>query len=222
MLWDIDGTLVDTHGHGKRAFVLALERTWGISDDLADIRFGGATDLGVLAQLRRRLALDPARDARFFTVLESTLVEVLAETPARALKNARETVRALAARGAAQALVTGNARACAFVKLRAAGIDVDPLAHGGGFGDEHADRDELARRALARARERVVASGAGDGGAAFTRVVLVGDTPSDVGAARAIGAVSVAVATGGFSRAELAAAGADVVVDALDVAQVLA
>ena len=46
-------------------------------------------------------------------------------------------------------------------------------------------------------------------------VVVVGDTPSDIKAARAISARAVAVTTGHYTRAQLEDAGADVVVDTL-------
>ena len=53
--------------------------------------------------------------------------------------------------------------------------------------------------------------------------MLIGDTPLDIEAARLTGARSVGVASGGFSLAELAAAGADAVLPGLaDTARVLA
>ncbi len=206
MLWDIDGTLVDVHGSGRRAFALALERTWGVKDDLAGVRFAGATDLGVLSALRGRggLALDPAHDGRFFEVMCATLAELLAAAPADARPGAVAAVDALHARGAVQGLVTGNGRRCAYEKLRSAGLDGARFGFGG-FGDEHADREELAVRALARA----------PGGGAGAHVFLVGDTPSDIRAARRIGAVAVAVAGFAYDRSALAAAGADHVLDDL-------
>jgi phosphoglycolate phosphatase-like HAD superfamily hydrolase len=202
VLWDIDGTLVDVRGAGRRSFALALEKAWGVVDDLAGVKFAGATDLMVLEELRARLALDPSGDARFFDAMARILGEQLASSPALALPGAIDVVTALRSRGAAQGLVTGNAARCAFTKLQSAGIDTAAFV-AGGYGDEHADRMELAVRAKSRCGER------------FDRVVLVGDTPSDVKAAKHIGAVAVGVVGRAYSREQLSAAGADVVIDSL-------
>jgi len=98
-------------------------------------------------------------------------------------------------------LVTGNIESCARIKLRQFNL------HGhfvlGAFGDEHADRVEIARLALGRLREAL------DPGARLRACYLVGDTPFDIAAASTIGAVSVAVATGMFDRDTLRQAGAD-------------
>jgi phosphoglycolate phosphatase-like HAD superfamily hydrolase len=202
VLWDIDGTLVDVRGAGRRSFALALEKAWGVVDDLAGVKFAGATDLMVLEELRARLAIDPEGDARFFDAMAKTLVEQLALTPALALPGAVDAVAKFRARGDVQGLVTGNAERCAYTKLTSAGLDKASFT-AGAFGDEHADRMELAVRAKSRC------------GSTFARVMLIGDTPSDIKAARHIGAVAVGVVGRAFDRKQLSAAGADVVVDSL-------
>ena len=209
VLWDIDGTLVDVKGAGRRAFIHGIERAWGVIDDLADVSFAGATDLGVLAMLRQRLHLPEERTRAFFEHMTEALERNLlataqraAEGTAVAVAGAVEVVRALALHeGVVQGLVTGNARATAFVKLRHAGV---PHEHFfvGAFGDEHADRCELAKRALEQA---------GD----VRRVVLVGDTTNDVKAAKSIGATAVALSRRPTERDALAQAGADHVIDEL-------
>ena len=79
----------------------------------------------------------------------------------------------------------------------------------GGYGDDHHDRDEVARAALAAVQEMV--------GDAIDprRVWVIGDTPYDIRCARAIGARAVAVLTGWHTREELLACGPDVLLDDL-------
>src|SRR5262249_35798153 len=68
----------------------------------------------------------------------------------------------------------------------------------GGFGCDAEDRAELLAVGAAR--------GAARKGARMEecRLVVIGDTPRDIAAAKAIGAESIAVATGPFSPTELA------------------
>jgi phosphoglycolate phosphatase len=210
VLFDIDGTLLDVRGAGRRAFAAALRETWGVDDELHDVRFAGATDRGVLQQLRGRHTLDEAREADFFRAMERTLSAALVAEPPFVYDGVVRCLTRLAGDGDVMlGLVTGNALRCAQVKLERAGLDRS-IFDVGGYGDEHDDRDELARLAVARARH---ARGLHDVG--FTSITLVGDTPNDIRAARAIGAVAVAVTTGHFDRAALVDAGADVVVDDL-------
>jgi phosphoglycolate phosphatase len=214
VLWDIDGTLVDVKGAGRRSFIHAIEKAWGIVDDIADVKFGGATDLGVLTQLRQRLHLPEEHTQAFFEHMTAHLEASLAPrvgddgaavcTGAVAVPGAVQAVRVLHARGdVVQGLVTGNARSTAFVKLRAAGIDPAPFV-AGGYGDEHPDRNELARRALTRFPTKP------------ERIVLIGDTPRDVEAAKTIGALAIAIARRAEDHALLRDSGADHVVERID------
>lgn len=215
VLWDIDGTLVDVKGAGRRAFIHGIERAWGVVDDLADVNFAGATDLGVLASLRLRLPLPEEHTPSFFLHMAEALERGLAAAAqqprgtsaasAVAVAGAVEVVLALQRRGdIVQGLVTGNARATAFVKLRHASVPHEQFSVGA-FGDEHADRCELANRAFQRARRA----------APVDRVVLIGDTVNDVRAARSVGAVAVALLRRPHERGALVEAGADHILDQL-------
>ncbi len=214
VLFDIDGTLLDTRGAGRRSFARAIRRLFGGDDDLADVRFAGGTDLDLFEQVARRMGRipDAANTAAFFGLLPGLLREEFAREAPRVYPGVRELLRALdGCAGVTMGLVTGNIESCAWVKLEACGI----RAHFelGAFGHEHADRREIARLA----RRRAERSGA------CSRCVLIGDTPADIAAARAIDAESIAVATGGFSAAELRGAGAAHVLETLsDVSAVTA
>lgn len=206
VLFDIDGTLVDVKGAGRRSFIRALKETWDVDDALDDVKFGGATDLGVLAQLRKRLHLPDAHDRAFFRAMSAVLLAELQKDRPHVYAGVHDCLaRLVADDGTLLGFVTGNAMRCAHVKVEQAGIDFTEFDVGG-YGDEHADRNELAALAKARAER---AHGA------FERVVLIGDTPSDIFAARSIGARAVGVTTGHAPRTALVDAGADVVLDSL-------
>ncbi len=116
-----------------------------------------------------------------------------------------------------QALLTGNIRALAEVKLAALGLSGHLDFDVGAYGDVHEVRSELVGPAR---RKAALAYGADFGGEA---TVLVGDTPLDIEAALVTGARAVGVATGHFSVAELNAAGAHAVLpDLTDTGRVLA
>jgi phosphoglycolate phosphatase-like HAD superfamily hydrolase len=108
-------------------------------------------------------------------------------------------------------LATGNFRRSAMMKLEYCGIR--SFFRGGGFGEDSELRSEVVALAIRRLGGR-------PGGR--NPIYVVGDTPIDVEAAKANGAVAVAVTTGTSSAEELARAGADAVFpDLSDVASVL-
>ncbi len=206
VLLDIDGTLVDVKGAGRRSFIRAMREVWQVDDALDDVKFGGATDLGVLAQLRQRLTLDAQHDRRFFRAMAEVLLAELQRDKPRVYDGVHDYLqRCIDDDSVGLGFVTGNAMRCAHVKVEQAGIDFTEFDVGG-YGDEHHDRNVLAAMAKERA-ERAWGS--------FERVLLIGDTPSDILAARSIGAHAVGVTTGHAPRDALVAAGADLVVDSL-------
>jgi phosphoglycolate phosphatase-like HAD superfamily hydrolase len=103
--------------------------------------------------------------------------------------------------GVVQGLGTGNFRCTGEAKLQHYGIAAHFPGVVGGFGEDHEQRDELIRIGIGRLRD----------GRANTRVVVIGDTPHDVAAAKANGAYALAVATGRDSGDNLRACGADAV-----------
>jgi len=172
------------------------------------VPFGGMTDRAIVRAGLRALgepAEGPAAEAAIDAVLAGylpILADELAATPGIRLHPGVSAALDAAAsrRGVAVGLGTGNIRPGALLKLGRVGI-ADRFAFGG-FGSDHEDRATLlaigAARGAARlgcARERC-------------RVVVVGDTPRDVVAARAIGAESLVLATSGFTEVALRSSGA--------------
>lgn len=210
-IWfDIDGTLLHTRvGHG--AFQKALLEVYGWEDDMSSVRFAGNTDLRVLMDMVEKYGACPEssreKHGDFFAVMTRHLDEGLHREKPEPVPGAPELVQRLQqCPQVVFGLITGNARACAEAKLRHAGYP--DLFHHGGFGDEHPDRDVLARRARERLTERHT-------GTAFTPGLVIGDTPRDIQAAKSIGARALAVASGSYDAPALLAAGADHVVEHL-------
>lgn len=206
LLFDIDGTLLRTRGAGRDALDEAFRTVLGWEDATAGISLAGATDGGIVAGVAARFGVRWSEGPPPFdvdavrTAYLAALARRLAE-PGRVERcpGAREILDALDGR-AHLALLTGNWRAGAALKLGAAGLDIPWID--GAFGDDHADRNCLVPVARARADAA---------GIRYRRVVVIGDTPADIACARAGGAVAVAVETGFASREDLARAGADLV-----------
>jgi phosphoglycolate phosphatase-like HAD superfamily hydrolase len=217
VLFDIDGTLMDFHGAGRKSFVQALEKVFGWRDDIAYIQFHGNTDLNVLREIfvRHGAELTTEKQRQFFAALAVELEQLALEASTTRHPGVAELLQALAAdERVALGIVTGNIEATARIKLRK--VDLHHHFPHGGYADEHPDRADIARQALVRLRAALPP------GTDFSAVWIVGDTPFDVAAATTIGARSLAVATGRYSVAELHAAGADSVLENLaDTAVVL-
>ena len=204
VLFDIDGTLLDVHGAGRQAFSNALRTVFGWDDDLAHIRFAGATDLDLLRRIMGRHGQmpSPADEERFFQQLPLALEDTLQRTQVTLYPGVRDLLAILGKYPhVLVGLVTGNIESCARIKLER--FDLHDHFMLGAFGHEHAERDQIAGLALMRAKQRLKP------GQQIRRRFLIGDTPSDIRAAAAIGAVSIAVATGSHTLRELEEAGAD-------------
>jgi phosphoglycolate phosphatase-like HAD superfamily hydrolase len=186
VLWDIDGTLVDSAGHGRHAFEEAFEAVVGGVPEWVD--YAGRTDHQIaLSMLNGSSEHLPALLEQLAARLEPRKELIAAE--GRVYPGVRETLAALhEADGVVNSLLTGNVEANAAVKVGAFGLDRWLDFEAGAYGsDPHERRSDL----VAIARERAAARYGEPTGA-----VLVGDTPLDVAAAREAGARAVAVAIG--------------------------
>ena len=222
VLWDIDGTLVDTSGHGRDAFVDAFTQVLGRPTTLGDISMSGRTDHSIALEMLQINGEEPGdeRLPEIFTALNGALNERREgiARDGRVMPGVPQVIAALAARDdVAQSLLTGNIEPNAHVKLDALGLDGLLDMEIGGYGSDSGIRPELVDVALHKARKlRGLHVGAAD-------TVLIGDTPLDVHAAHQNGARAVAVATGRFTVQELLDTGAEAVLpDVSDVDRALA
>ena len=201
ILFDIDGTLLSTGGAGQRAMERALHTAFDLDDHAHDIPAAGRTDRAITQDLFQLhgIADETANRTRFWDEYLQHLPGTLAELDGRVLPGVFELLEILVQRGdTAVGLLTGNLQRGAALKLRH--YRLDHHFRFGGYGDEHFHRDDVARLALLEASRFL------DRNLSPESISVVGDTPSDVRCARAIGARAVAVTTGMYTRSELQSA----------------
>ena len=215
MLWDVDYTLVSADGLGTRLYEVVFREMFG-RELTAVAPKAGRTDRAIIGDTLALAGAPLSAVGPFLAALEQVASAGAVPGPVRPLPGAAAAIAALAAAGVRQSVLTGNVRALAALKLGRAGLRDHLDLPAGAYGDVHEVRAELVTAARRAARQ---AYGTDFPGAA---TVLVGDTPLDVEAALGTGARAVAVATGSYGAAELAAAGAHVVLpDLTDTARVV-
>ena len=205
ILFDVDGTLIDTAGAGRRAIESAFAEIFGldgVARRAAKVPFAGMTDLTIFRTLAEAVGIDAgeqeARRERLHQAYYRALTDEMARRDPR--RRVLPGVDALLAvlrplRGVYLGLLTGNLERGARIKLEPFGLN--RYFPGGGFGSDDAERREVARRAH-RKLSRLF-------GIPFepAQVVVVGDTEHDVRCARANGFRAVAVDSGWVPRDEL-------------------
>jgi phosphoglycolate phosphatase-like HAD superfamily hydrolase len=205
-LFDIDGTLIGGDGSGRRAFERACAEVLHVEHALSHIQLDGMTDPLILEAAFAEHAGRPPTAAEINGIL-SAYVQYLEDEVARGRYHIKpavdETLSFLESRGSGVGigLATGNLETGARIKLSRG--DLWKRFPFGGFGSDAGERAELVRVAIRRGQSRLGRT------LAREEVIVIGDTPKDVAAAHAAGAVAVGIATGGHTVDELRACGAD-------------
>jgi HAD superfamily hydrolase (TIGR01549 family) len=200
ILFDIDGTLVDSTYHHALAWHRAFRRydvpapMWRVH---RAIGMGG--DKLVAHVAGDDVEHDRGDDLR--SAWEEEYAELIDEVPV--LSGATDLVKQLAAAGHTVALASSGAERFSKVAVELLGIgdDIAAMTNSDDAEDSKPDPD-----ILGATLDRL---------GAVEAAVFLGDTPYDVEAAERLGLGCVAVLTGGFSRAELERAGAALVVEDL-------
>jgi beta-phosphoglucomutase-like phosphatase (HAD superfamily) len=187
VMFDIDGTLVDSHGFDGDLFAAAIRRELGIQVDKTWQSYRNVTDSGILGEVlvhhvvagERRQAYDRVK-ACFVDLIR----DFIAQQPRglQPVAGAPEFIRALQARsGVAVAFATGGWRETAEMKLRSVGVEFE----GAPFGSSS---DAEARVDIMRSAERQAAAVG-----AFRKRTYFGDAPWDKAASAALGYDFVAI-----------------------------
>ena len=204
VLFDIDGTLLNSGGVGRASMQRALAEVFGSPGNLS-YRYDGKTDKQIVRDVMR---LEGHSDEHIDSRME-TLIGLYLDGLRTGLKSGKFHVRPLdgvvellvaleARKDVVLGLLTGNVESGARVKLRAAGIDPDRFRVNA-FGSDHEHRPQLPAIAQRRASETLGLDIAGE------RVIVIGDTPADIECGRSLGARAIGVASGHYTVAQLEA-----------------
>ncbi len=206
ILFDIDGTLMDSGGAGTKSMNLAFEELFSVRDGFKGINMAGKTDTQIMKEGLRKYGLNGENgNVGLFSDRYISHLRREIETPGKHLKpRIRESLELLSSMDDIfLGLLTGNIEAGARIKLGAFGLNsYFPF---GAFGNDDEDRNKLLPVAAARFRELHRQH------VEYRDCIVIGDTPRDVECAKIYGAYAVAVATGPYRYDSLVASGADLV-----------
>jgi phosphoglycolate phosphatase len=211
VLFDIDGTLVNTGGASDRAWKRAFKELQDVDVDVPAVTGKGIPDPEVgRVVFRQAVGREPTQEeaAELMRRRVDHLPEEVESSAGYAVNECVvETLEKLTAQEILLGLTTGNVEEAAHIKLERA--DLNRFFSFGGYGSDSPDRTELTKKALERA------GGALGGQLDPARCFSCGDTPRDVEAGHGAGIRVVGVATGEFTVEELTEAGADAAIVSL-------
>lgn len=204
VLFDIDGTLLNSGGVGRASMQRALAEVFGSAGN-PSYRYDGKTDKQIV---RDTMRLEGHSDEHIDSRME-TLIGLYLDGLRTGVKSGKFQVRPLdgvvelldaleARKDVVLGLLTGNVEPGARVKLSAAGIDPDRFRINA-FGSDHELRPQLPAIAQRRASETLGLDIAGE------RLIVIGDTPADIDCGRSLGARAIGVASGHYTVEQLEA-----------------
>ncbi len=199
VVFDVDGTLIRTHGAGVKAFERTFASEFRHPNATQGLNFAGRTDPSIVREVFQKCAIPPTDGnfSRFFDVYVFWLDYLLGKSDGEICAGVWNFLSALRAlpNPPLIGLLTGNISLGAEIKLRH--FQLWDLFSVGAYGDDHEDRNKLAAIARDRAVKKLGKPLNG------SEIVVVGDTPLDIACARAINAKALAVGTGGYTVEEL-------------------
>jgi phosphoglycolate phosphatase-like HAD superfamily hydrolase len=212
VLFDIDGTLVDTGGAGARSWEWAFEQLFthpGV--DIGKYSKSGMTDPVIARHVFEEVMRREPQDGELTELMDSYMAVipdfVAASKGYTVLEGVPEVLGRLTRQGILLGITSGGLEPVAHAKLGRG--QLNRFFCLGGYGSDSEDRIELTRTAISRGEKRLGRRLEPD------RIAVVGDTPLDVEAAEGVGVVSVAVASGRYTVEQLEEAGADYVLASL-------
>lgn len=202
-IFDIDGTLLNSRDSiHYTAFRNAMRQVLGLDATIDHVPVHGNTDPGILRAVLLREGLeDQAIDAflpRIFALMCAEVESNRDQLRPELCPSAMELLSYLRAQGKLLGVASGNLEPIGWLKLEKAGLR--PMFSFGSFSHPRELRSEIFLEGIRQARSLC-------GGSA--EVFVVGDTPSDIEAAKIAGVPVIALATGVYDFQSLLGCGPD-------------
>lgn len=193
LIWDIDGTLIDSKGSGRRAMDEAFLQLYNIKEGFKDVNMAGRLDSQIIKEAFEINKIANNTLDSFLDKYEEILKkELKCNTSSKILPGIKEIFEStFCQENLYHVLGTGNCEKGARLKLSHLGLD--QYFKIGGFGDEDAERWQIIKKAIEKAESFYEIN--------FQKenIYVLGDTPLDIECGKILGIKSVAVATGGYS-----------------------
>jgi phosphoglycolate phosphatase len=197
LIWDIDGTLLQGKGIGKKAFNKVFYKLHNVKNAFDKIPMAGMVDSVILSTVYDLNNIKERDYANFFNEYCYYLSESISEhknsIAAPGIKKLMEFLKNY--KNVYNILGTGNIELGARIKLTR--DNLNRYFRIGIFGDEPFERWQLIKNAVENAKAFFDSSFNNE------HIYVIGDTPHDIEAAKTIKVKSIAVATGPFSTTEL-------------------
>ncbi len=205
LLFDIDGTLINTGGAGLKAMKSTVKSIFGNEELLKDYSFAGKTDSQIMNDMIRRSGLDDNPET-LSKLLKQTYIEKLRTNLKnsdnfRTYPNVNELLDNYQKKEDYElALLTGNFETGAKLKLEHAGLW--KYFKWGVFGNLSEDRVHLAKDALETITEK-------EKKVNTKNIFIIGDTTNDIRCGKAIDATTIAFTSGFESEEKLCTSSPD-------------
>jgi phosphoglycolate phosphatase len=213
VLFDIDGTLISSGGAGIRALRRALTEVFGAAHGLDNLNAAGKTDYQICHEAMQAQGLSRPHVAeqlpKAIELYLGMLEEEMKQPDAIIQPGVHSLLEALQKKDIVyQGLLTGNIDHGARIKLQK--FDLWRHFPMGAYGSDSEDRLDLPAVAVQRAKQCFEIDFSPN------ELVIIGDAIPDVRCAKAFGAVSIAVSTGGTHPNVLAAEQPDYLFSSLE------
>jgi len=209
LIFDIDGTLMSCGGSGRKSMNDTFFEVFNIENGFDSVNMAGCLDRMILRSSLEIHQVQLEDEALFFSLYGHHLKKNLQNNPGvRAYSGVEGLLDAVASRPDVLCTVgTGNCEIGAYEKLKA--VQLHDRFVLGGYGDHHDTRAQLIQHVIDQAAFRFGHQHLGH------NTIVIGDTPLDIESGKAVGATTVAVATGNFTREQLAVHAPDLLLNDL-------